>query len=167
MIKPNFNLKKLFEQVNFINDMIEADLLEISVKRHQITLMFDNKMMSVNTINSLLSMCNKETEEQSFLASDNESFYFTIGNLSLDDIDKKNVFYPFLYVIDQMANKICTCPALEFIISSQYMKCFLDKPGLKASDLLEYEKILDAKGLGELELHPQRPYLLFLNIEEE
>lgn len=167
MINSKFSIKKLFEQINVINNMIDADLLEVSVKKHQITLVLNNKMIGFDTINSLLDMCKKDVQEESFLANNNDNFYFTIGNLSLDNLDKNNIFYPFIYVIDQMAQHVCSCPALEFTISSQYLKCYLDKPGLKVSDLSNYEKILKAKDLGELELHPQRPYLLFLNIEED
>ena len=75
----------------------------------------------------------------------------------------KDVFYPFLKTIEDFAEKICTCPSLEFVITGQYMKCFLDKPGLRVEDLNHYEEILNAKGKGELELHPQRAYLFFIN----
>lgn len=166
MIGERFSMDKLFGQVQAINNIIDTQLLEVSVKRHQITLILSNNVISFKTLDSLLSLCQDNITDESFLAVNNENFYFTIANLSLEALDSENIFYPFVFTISQMAENICSCPALEFVISPQYIKCYLDKPGLRVSDLSDYEEILDAKGLGELELHPQRPYLLFLNMDE-
>lgn len=162
----SFKIEELFSLVEEINRQLENLLLEISVKRHQISFLINYDVIRFNGIQSLLELADKNNYDESFLSYDknNDIFSFLIGGLSLEEIDEKNILYPFLCTIEKMAQEICSCPSLEFVISPQYIKCYLDKPGLKISDLSNYEKIFNAEGQAELELHPQRPYLLFLNM---
>ena len=156
------NLKDLFKQTKVISELLNGELLEISVRQHQVTISVKEPMLSLPYVKEILNSAKNSSD--SFVSTKNDVLYFTIGGLS-KKIGKKNVFYPFIDIITSFADNICACPSLEFIISNQYMKCFLDKPGLKVSDLMDYEDILEAEGKGELELHPQRPYLLFINEE--
>lgn len=162
----SFKIEELFSLVEDINRQLENLLLEISVKRHQINFLVNYDVIRFNGVQSLLELADKDNYEESFLSYDknNDIFSFAIGGLSLEELDEKNILYPFLCTIEKMAQEICSCPSLEFVISPQYLKCYLDKAGLKVSDLSGYEKIFGAEGQGELELHPQRPYLLFLNM---
>ena len=72
-----------------------------------------------------------------------------------------NPFLTLNKLIIEISETICKCPALEIVFSGQYLKCYLDKPGLTTEDLKSYERIFDSEGT--LELHGQRPYLLFIN----
>ena len=161
------NLKDLFKQTKEISELLNGELLEISVRQHQVTISVKEPMLSLPYVKEILNSAKNSSD--SFVSTKNDVLYFTIGGLS-KKIGKKNIFYPFIDIITSFADNICACPSLEFIISNQYMKCFLDKPGLKRGfreetkeSLMDYEDILEAEGKGELELHPQRPYLLFIN----
>lgn len=154
-------IKKLFEKFNEINDILGGHLTEISVKQHQITFLVQESLLEAQPLMELLNSVDSYTD--SFITTRDDVLYISIGRLSLDSMSKKDILYPFVYIITSFAQKICTCPSLEFIVAKEYIKCFLDKPGLKISDLKTYEDILGVKGKGELELHPQRPYLLFIN----
>lgn len=154
-------IEDLFNSFQEIDEKINGDVLEISVKQHQVTISLQESLAYFNDINTLLKMY---TSDNSFITSRNDIIYITFSDINRDDlISEENDFYLFMKIIEEMSDKICACPSLEFIISKEYIKCFLDKPGLRANDLIKYEEILGAKGKGELELHPQRPYLLFIN----
>lgn len=157
-------LNELFKQVGLINKMLDGQLLEISVRQHQVTLSIKDSLVYFPQIKKMLDFSD---DSKSFVSFSDDIFYFVFVNLSSEDMTDKDIFYPFLKTIEDFAEKICTCPSLEFIISPQYLKCFLDKPGLKVGNLREYEEVLGAEGEGELELHPQRPYLLFINENSE
>ena len=156
-------LNYLFEQFDIVNDMLGNQLLEMSIKQHQITLSMKEPIFEFQYIQSLLSLYSKE---ECYVTTHTDTLYFTLVGLSTDVLSEDNMFYPFMDIIEEIAKEVCTCPSLEFVISSQYIKCFLDKPGLKVSDLSKYEEVFKANGQGELELHPQRPYLLFINVNK-
>lgn len=157
-------LNELFKQVDLINEVLDGQLLEISVRQHQVTISIKDSLVYFPQLKKMFDFA---FDSKSFVSFSDDIFYFVFVNLSSEDITDKDIFYSFLKTIEDFAEKICTCPSLEFVISPQYLKCFLDKPGLKVGNLREYEKVLDAEGKGELELHPQRPYLLFINENSE
>lgn len=152
-----FDIEDLFKKFIDINKLCNDNLLEISVKQHQVTLMFEETLIHFADFLKL------PFTEQSYITTYNDNLFITIENLSLENMEESNPLYIFISVISQLYETICTCPSLEFVITGQYMKCFLDKPGLRVEDLNHYEEILNAKGKGELELHPQRAYLFFIN----
>ena len=158
-------LDDLFNRTKEIDEMLGNQLLEISVKQHSITISITESMIHFLHAEKLIIMVAgmKGASKKSFISTHNDIIYFTFEDLSTDKMMEKDPLRLFMETIEDFAEKICTCPALEFIISNQYLKCFLDKPGLTIENLSEYEEVLEAKGKGELELHPQRPYLLFIN----
>lgn len=158
-------LNDLFTQTKLIDELLGGQLLEISVKQHNITISITEPLIYLPYAKKLLSLINDldGVLEKSFISIHNDIIYFTFEKLSSEDIKEESPLYLFMKTIEEFADKICTCPSLEFIISNQYLKCFLDKPGLTVKSLSDYEDVLNAKGKGELELHPQRPYLLFIN----
>ena len=153
-------IQKLFNDFNNINKLLDDQLLEISVKQHQITLLL-NKSLYFNNLQKILDYIN---QEKSYITFHNDFLCVVLGGFE-DEVDKKSLFYNFLSIIKEMSVEICQCPALEYVVSSQYVKCYLDKTGLNIEDLVKYEKILKAEAKGELEMHPQRPYMLFINEE--
>ena len=153
-------IKDLFNEVNRIKDLLETDFVEISVKQHQVDVVFkqDNgiNLEDLNKIKKIFE--ESHTFETPYLTTFEEEFHFTIPQIE----EKKGKKKPHLFMaaIRKMADEICMCPSLEYVISSFYVKCFLDKPGLYVSDLSKYNEILQDKGT--LELHTQRPYLLYV-----
>lgn len=159
-------LNELFKQVDLINKMLDGQLLEISVRQHQITLVLKEPFIYLSNVFNLLGKIDVQNDG-SFISSKDDVMYLVIGNLNFQEMEQQTLFYVFMKVISEMAEKVCTCPSLEYVVSEQYIKCFLDKPGLDIETLSKYEEVLHAKGKSELELHPQRPYLLFINEDWE
>lgn len=151
----------IFKRFSQINDMFNDELIEISVKQHTISLMFNESMLSFYQLGVLFKSLPKDTV--GFVTFFNEEIIVNIERLSTDILDNTNIFYPLVSLIEDFAKEICQCPSLEYSVSGQYMKCFLDKPGVRVSDLNKYEELLEAEGRGELEMHPQRAYFLFIN----
>ena len=153
-------IEKLFSDFKKINDICSNDLVEISVKQHQITLMFDTSLLYFSGIEKLPYLSN------GFITTFGDNLFITIEvTESTKEIYKEEYYKNFFDVIRIFAEKICQCPSLEYVVSNQYIKCFLDKTNLTVNDLKTYEDVLGAEG--QLELHPQRAYLLFINTEGE
>ena len=109
----SFKIEELFSLVEDINRQLENLLLEISVKRHQINFLVNYDAIRFNGVQSLLELADKDNYEESFLSYDknNDIFSFAIGGLSLEEVDEKNILYPFLCTIEKMAQEICSCPS--------------------------------------------------------
>ena len=151
-------IKDLFEEVRRLDDSIQSNLIEVSVKQHQIDFMFKKDMLVyVSDLNDIKSSFEGlHLFEEPYLTVFEDEIHFIIPNIELNNM-KQHIFMKF---IGKLADEICTCPSLEFVISPFYIRCYLDKPGLFVDDLKKYDKILNDKGT--LELHTQRPYLLYV-----
>ncbi len=161
-------MNKLFEAYNKISEIFNKNLLEISVKRTQITLEFSEKVIAFEDISNFYEN-SLDIQDNSFITSMDESL-FLVCELSedvLNDKEKQGVFSEFISITDDIFEKVCKCPIFEFIVSDKYIKMYLDKNGLTVSDLETYEDIFKEKGQGTLEIHGQRPYLLFVNLNFE
>ena len=154
-------INELFKKVKEIDEMLGNQLLEISVKQHQITISTKEPNVYFNYVQKLIDA--SLDKDSSFISFLNDVLYFVFSDLSVEEMKEDNLFYLFMLTISDFSEKVCKCPSLEFVISPQYIKCFLDKPGLTIDALSDYEDVLEAKGKAELELHPQRAYLLFIN----
>ena len=168
LVNVTFNPYDMFEEVvDLLNDL---PLVEISLKRSQITLIFDKEIIPLNKTRFLLDhLVNIDVESGfPYFTSLNDIPMIVIPDLkyNVDNLkvkfNEKNIFAAIVILIDTIAQKICSCPSLEIVFSSNYIKCYLDKPGLTVDDLKAYENLFGDQQ-GTLELHAQRPYLLFVN----
>lgn len=154
---------KLFNVFNGLRgDLEENSILEISVKQDQISLLLKEPMLNFKDF-SVINDYIEKGDVYTILTQ--EQLYVMID----DPVFSEKTSSPFAYlmqIIQKMAEEICTCPVLEYSVTDTYIKCFLDKPGLKIDDLHKYEEILEVVGDAELELHAQRPYLLFINMNQ-
>lgn len=154
---------KLFNVFNGLRgDLEENSILEISVKQDQISLLLKEPMLNFKDF-SIINDYIEKGDVYTILTQ--EQLYVMID----DPVFSEKTSSPFAYlmqIIQKMAEEICTCPVLEYSVTDTYIKCFLDKPGLKIDDLHKYEEILEVVGDAELELHAQRPYLLFINMNQ-
>lgn len=159
-------MNELFKSFNEIAAIFDDSLTEISVARHRISLEFMEKMIPLYSINKFYDKA-PDVKDKSFLAV-NEDILFLVCELEesvLENKEKQGLFQTFIKVTDEIFEKVCKCPVFEFVISDKYIKIYLDKQGLTTEDLEAYEEIFELKGEGTLELHAQRPYLLFVNID--
>ena len=154
---------KLFNIFNVLRgDLEENSILESSVKQDQISLLLKEPMLNFKDF-SIINDYIEKGDVYTILTQ--EQLYVMID----DPVFSEKTSSPFAYlmqIIQKMAEEICTCPVLEYSVTDTYIKCFLDKPGLKIDDLHKYEEILEVVGDAELELHAQRPYLLFINMNQ-
>lgn len=161
-MKLKIDLNTMFLMFNKINDMLgKNELLEISVKQHQITL--SSKQSNVFYFSDILNLTHDVliNPTSSYVTTFNDDMFIIIEDIPDDIGDVQSDFKEFINVIRFMANHICTCPALEYVISNQYIKCFLDKSGLKLSEIKELENLFGAECT--LEVNGPRAYALFVN----
>ena len=152
----------IFDIVDQLLEPMEYGFTEISVKQSQISFCFNNTI-STHDLQVLDSLC------ESFFVSDITTFqdelYANFNNLSEDfivpeDIENKNILV-FLYkFIIPLKDKLCSCPALQFIVSESYIKVFLDLPNIIIDDLVNVNEIFGANGV--LQLNAHRPYVLYV-----
>lgn len=156
------SINKVFELFDETNKILDGQVLEISVKMHQITISMKDTMIDMNYIFSLLFKLFEKKFPFGVNVSVNKDILYLTIPIESDMKNMTDFFSDFINIINEMEKEICSCPSLEYVVADSYVKCFLDKPGTKINDLKTYEKILGAEDIGELELHPQRPYLLFI-----
>lgn len=148
-------MNELFNEFNDINQKLEQELIEISVRQHQISYIFEGNTLGLKDIETLTCLTLNYDLDRSYLMTQEGDFLV----VTFDSWEDKSTF--FKKYIKEISDKICQCPAIEFVVSAQYIKCYLDKGGLTVDDLVAYEKIMGATGT--LEVTTQRPYLLFIN----
>lgn len=152
----------MFDMFYKIQELIEFDtIVEISIKQHHITIQLKSPNMLYFSDVLSLSHDTLVTPQSSYVTNDNDIIYLMIEDIP-DDIETiTSDFKIFVQVIRFLAENICQCPSLEYVISGQYIKFFLDKPGFKLEDL---KKVEDLFGMEcTLELAGPRPYILFIN----
>lgn len=159
-------LDKMFSHFNDINSDLEySNILEISVKQHQIAIWLDNPDKLFYLSDSLQLVHDViVTPQTSYITTLNDNMYVIIEDIPDDFDNDSSKFNIFMKVIRYLADHVCTCPALEYVISDKYIKCYLDKPGLKLDDIRKIEELF-----GEtctLELTTNRPYALFINAQD-
>lgn len=154
MMKTN-----LYDVFKKIDDKFTYDLIEISVKPRNTTLIFKGAYLMDVDLKELISMTEKAN--QGFVYVEDETIHYAINYNEDESIPE--VSLPFIKILEEISERVCACPILEFIISDKYIKMFLDKRDLTVTDLLEYEDIFGEHSNGTLMLHTQRPYLLFVN----
>lgn len=153
-------IDEVFQSFYSINQLLESEVVEISVKRSQLVFTFLDEL--IITMDDLLVL-NKL--DDNLTVSDVTCFqnrlYIAIRDIDSDKVKNDSVFYPLMIMIKQLRDLVCSCPALEYVVSGEYIKVFLDVPNIKVSDLM---KTLDAfKQDPFVELTGDRPYLLFIN----
>ena len=63
-------------------------------------------------------------------------------------------------LLQEIGDHICQCPALEYTISTDFIKVYIDKPNIFIDDLNNLQEVFDSNF--SLELQKQRPYCLFV-----
>ena len=161
-MKLNIDLNAMFEIFHSIEEMFHSEnrLIEISIKQDIIKLYFLEK--DTFYFNDVLSLANDDliNIESTYLLFHND-VSIVVEDIPKDVDTSQSKFKDLINVIHYLADHICRCPSLEFTISSQYIKFYLDKPGIKTSEICKVEDLFNAECT--LELHLDRPYALFIN----
>lgn len=167
MYKINLlEIKDIFNTIN--SDCIDNTLIEISIKKSRINYEFlDANLLHIQGINGLLED-ELITESMLYLTSlnDNIRVTFDCEDIVLHNMVPDNSIYkPLLNLLEEIGEHICQCPALEYAISEDYVKVYIDKPNIAIEDLQNLSEVFDSSF--SLELQKQRPYCLFIYPKEE
>lgn len=153
-------IDEAFQSFYSIDQLLESEVMEISVKRSQLVFTFLDELMI--TMDDLLVL-NKL--DDNLTVSDITCFqnrlYIAIRNIDPAKVKGDSIFYPLMTVITHLRDLVCSCPALEYVISKEYIKVFLDVPNIKVSDLMKTFDVFKQDPF--VELTGDRPYLLFIN----
>lgn len=156
-------INKLLEAFNKCNNILkDNDLAEISVVADEISLVFLNTNV-LNITESIDLLRNDPLIKNGVdvrVTTEDRNMRICLSNY-LDKTDMKgtSIFTPFIKAFEKVSDIVCTCPILEYIVSENYVKVYLDKPGLEVQQLVDLENFLSQKCT--LELH-NRPYALFI-----
>ena len=150
----------MFKTFLKIADIIpRSHVKEISVKQHQIVLRLDSKVFCLADALSITHDIMVDPSS-TYVTEFEGEFRLIIDDIPDDIAHLNSDFKPLVEVIRYMSEHICTCPMLEYVLSDMYIKCYLDKPGLKLEDIKKLEELF--KSQCTLELTGQRPYALFV-----
>lgn len=157
-------IEEMFHCFDNINDKLDNNIAEISFKQTQMDITFEDQTIVRKSDLDLL-----DSIEQRYSITDiatfNECLHVVFSNLDQTLLEKKSTTviepYSFLYsIIFDLKELLCSCPALEYVISQNYVKVYLDLPNLRAQDIINVDKRLMHNSV--LELSSQRPYLLYV-----
>lgn len=159
------SLDAMFTRFKEIEEYLpSSEIVEISVRQHQISICLKtNDMIYASDILSLTHDVLVVPQTTSIVFS--EDYLYILIEEVPELINDSSKFADFVHVIRYMAEHICTCPALEYKISRHYIKCFLDKPGIKLTEIQKMEQLFGEECT--LELSVGRPYALFINTNFE
>lgn len=156
-------VKDVFELVGSFEKEFESNFLEISIKQSQISFRFANDI-TPNDIDKINSFC--KVFQVTHISCFQDEIYVNIENLSVELLENENNLskkfgLPNLYLlIEDLKKCLCSCPALQFVVSPTYIKVFLDVPNITIDGLLGLNSIFSSNGV--LELNIQRPYALYV-----
>lgn len=152
-------LKELFQCIDTINENIDGKVFEILVRQSNIFISLERKDFVL--FNDIQALNNLFSENYSVTSINNIDNQITIcfDNLSEDVVDD-SVLGRLHKVIFNMAEVLCSCPALSYAISDSYVKIYIDIPNLHISNVNNVKKFFNSDGVIEIGSHT--PYLLFV-----
>lgn len=138
-------------------------LIEVSVKKSRINFEFeDGNLLHSNAIIGLLEDP-LITEDYLYMTSLNDDIRITCDvdeTVAHNMVPTQSIFSPYFELLEELGEHICQCPALEFVVSENFLKIFIDKPSISLNDLEKIKEIFDEDFT--IEVHKQRPYCLFV-----
>lgn len=152
----------IFDKFYRIQELIKFNqIVEISIKQHHITIIL--KDSNIFYFADVLALAHDAlvTPQSSYMTVSQDIIYLMIEDIPEDVDNIKSDFKELIQVIRYLSDNICKCPSLEFVFSGQYIKFYIDKPGLKLDDLKKVEHLFNHECT--IEFTGQRPYILFIN----
>ena len=152
--------REIIEKFNFINNRLHNNVSEIHVKKKELSFTFENQMIvdfddlfHLNEIEDSLNI--------NYIATLDDILYVVIPVAETKMIEPKRHPLSFIFsFIYTLKDKLCSCPALEFVVSSDYIKIYLDMPNLDPKNIIELNELLESECV--IELSSARPYLLYV-----
>lgn len=151
----------LFDQFDKINNQLDNNVVELSIKKSRISLSFENgDVLKIDDIKKINKICDKFNVGE--INTFHDVLYVHFTELQEENItdDDKCPISKLYNLIFKLRDILCTCPALEYIISGDYLKVFIDLPNIKIVDISKLDRLFKSEGF--LELNMQRPYVLYI-----
>lgn len=154
-------INQAFKAFDIIDSQLDGDIMEISVKQSQIVLSFyDELIVNMDDIDMLNKLGDK-LQVSDITCFQNQLYVAMRGIRDIDSFGKESMFISFYEVIKVLRDIVCACPALEYVISREYLKVYLDLANIKLSDLWRLIDVFKQDPF--IEFSGDRPYLLFIN----
>lgn len=154
-------LKKAIDLFSVLNDGMENNIREISVKQSMITISFENEsILSMTDLQKIDNFCDAFSVTN--ITAFQDMIHVHFDGLS-ENLIEENDRCPLAYlykIILILRDILCTCPALEYVISNDYVKIYIDLPNIHVKDLNGLEELFKSEGV--LEINNQRPYVLYV-----
>ena len=163
--RPKFDIFTAFDHIQMRRK--DVNILEISIRQGQIMIILEKDLVKLNAFKDLSNMVRKGDNgllpnySSIGFVGENHALIINTKDFKMDQFEFSTDFKLLEDVIEYAADNICQCPSLEIVVSNQYIKCYLDKPGITLEDVNKYQTIFGINGT--LELFGQRPYLLLIN----
>ena len=173
----NFVLEDIFNVIPVMNQFLKSEINEIIVQYDKMIIYFNEiDFVPAEDIGTIIGSkdCFNYIGNPNVVLDENGIITIEIDelfDLSTDEIELLGVYPRILYqIITTLRQAICLCPNLEFIISSYYMKIFIDVPNIKLSTLFQIQDIFGEDPFVETyavqNKESFRPHLLFFNIAQ-
>lgn len=160
-------IKELFSYFDEVNKGLKNPILEISIKQSQMVFCFED--LSTIAIPDLMTLNNNCC----IIAATKVTAFQDIIHVHFEDLSDELVLQreknkelkdiPILKLFDfifRLKDQLCSCPNLEYAISDDYIKIYIDVPNLNVKQLYNIDKLLKSDGI--LEVNTQRPYILYV-----
>lgn len=155
-------IEKAFESVENLSKKLDNNINEIYVRKTQMLFTFeDETIISYNDLTTLANM--DKILGCTDITSFNNMIFVGFRNLNQELMQNEEINENLrnLYdIIGVLYEHVCQCPALEFVVSNQYLKVFLDSPNIHVSNLYALNNIFHQDPF--IELGSDRPYLLYI-----
>lgn len=156
--------KEMLESFERLSEGLDNPISEILVSHSKIDLVLENRStISRNDFNII------DSYDKSLSISEIDVFEDELHVLFHDvdavfDGEKKNkkdkdIFTVYSFIL-KLREIMCTCPILQFAISSTYVKVFLDVPDVTAHKIVGVDDLLQQEG--SLVFAINRPYVLYV-----
>lgn len=154
-------LKKMLDYFYVLNNEIVNNIREISVKQSVIAISFeDGGALFMSDLTKIDNFCEVLSVTNITAFQDMIHVHFDGLREDLAEGNDKCPLIFFYQIILILRDILCTCPALEYVISNDYVKVYIDLPNIHVKDLNGLEELFKSEGI--LEINNQRPYVLYV-----
>lgn len=157
-------LNMMFSAFDKLNDFKKdgEKILEISVYQNQVTFTFESgNIVYLDILSDIEKIIDPiKITDITFFEDRLRASCRDLSELEPQNgVVVKNPLCLFKYVVTQISELVCKCPALEFVVSETFIKCYIDKKNIPLNNLIKLDELFDSEGV--LELGLQRSYVLY------
>ena len=150
-------IDEAFQAFDKMDSHVEGEIAEISVKQSQFVISFvDQQYIKADDIEALSNLQNV-----SDITCYNNELFVAMRDVEEQWAMKSEHVQAFYRIILTLRDHVCQCPNLEYVISHDYLKVYLDVPNIQLSALAALIQLFKQDPF--VEFGADRPFLLFIN----